>query len=84
MFGKRLENLKRYLPIFGLAYRRELKKGFLKLVLILNVLLFIQALWSNAPSMLLFISNIYFLYRYMLGKYPEVALKGKKRYDVVK
>ena len=79
----RLNRLLKILPIFSLAYRRDIKKWFLKLVLILNVFLFMFALLNNMPSMLLFLCNIYFLYKYLLGKYPEESLKKSDRYNVI-
>jgi hypothetical protein len=78
----RYDELKRVLIIGFIAYRKTLRKYILKLVLIANMVLFILALANNMPSMMLYLVNIYYLYKYMLDQYPEASLKRKDRYEL--
>lgn len=76
-----MNDLKKSLTIGFIAYRIEIRKFVLKFLLVVNMVMFILAFLNNMPSMLLYILNIYYLYKYMKEQYPDTKLKAKDRYE---
>lgn len=76
----RLSELKRSLTVGIIAYRDDIKKAILKLALIANMIMFILSLLNNMPSMLLYLANVHFLYKFMIEHYPETKLRRKDRF----
>ena len=76
-----MNDLKNSLTIGFIAYRVEIRKFVLKILLVVNMVMFILAFLGNMPSMLLYILNMYYLYNYMKGEYPDTKLKVKDRYE---
>jgi len=76
----RFEELKRSLFVGTVMYRKEIRKKLLKIIVVLNGVLFFIAVMNNQPSMVLFILNMYYLFNYMKNEYPESTLKSKDRY----
>ena len=77
-----MNELKNSLTIGFIAYRIEIRKFVLKFLLVVNMIMFILAFLNNMPSMLLYILNIYYLYKYMKEQYPDTKLKEKDRYQI--
>ena len=77
----RFEELKRSLFVGTVMYRKEIRKKLLKIIVVLNGVLFFIAIMNNQPSMILFLLNMYYLFNYMKSEYPETTLKSKDRYD---
>lgn len=82
MGKSRASRLKHILSIGMLAYRKSIRKGLLKVVLVMNLVLFILAFLNNMPSMALYIINMYYINKFMQSEYPETKLKRKDRYEV--
>ena len=78
----RLNDLKSSLTIGFIAYRIAIRKFVLKFLLVVNMVMFLLAFLDNMPSMLLYILNMYYLYKYMKEQYPEKGVKVKDRYQV--
>ena len=77
----KLEELKRSLFVGTVMYRREIRKKLLKIIVVLNGVLFFIAIMNNQPSMVLFLLNMYYLFNYMKSEYPESKLKTKDRFE---
>ena len=77
----RMNDLKNSLTIGFIAYRIEIRRFVLKFLLVVNMVMFILAFLGNMPSMLLYILNMYYLYKYMKEQYPDTGLKVKDRYE---
>ena len=82
MKDNRLTKLKRILPIGIIAYRKEIRKFVLKVLLVLNMVMFLIAFLDNMPSMVLFMLNVFYLYQFMKNQYPESKVKMKERYQI--
>jgi hypothetical protein len=78
---ERLEDAKSTARIWYIMRWGKLRRRFIKLLLILNVLLFFMSLVNNQPSMVLFLFNTYYLYKYYLDQYPEERLKQRDRFE---
>jgi len=76
----RLEQLKRSLFVATIMYRKEIRKKLLKIIILLNFVLFFTSVMNNMPSMVLFILNMYYLYNYLKKEYPEEGFKKKDRF----
>ncbi len=81
MKDTRLNKLKNILNISIIAYRGEIRKFILKILLIVNMIMFILAFLNNMPSMILYLLNIFYLYNYMKDQYPDTKLKARDRYE---
>ena len=81
MKDTRLNRLDRIVNIGMVAYRKEIRKFILKILLMLNMIMFLIAFLDNLPSMILFMLNVFYLYKYMKNQYPESKIKMKERYD---
>lgn len=77
----RLEKLKRSLFVGSIMYRKEIRKKLLKIIILLNGVLFFISLMNNMPSMVLFVLNMFYLYKYMKSEYLDVGIKKKDRYN---
>lgn len=77
----RLEKLKRSLFVATIMYRKEIRKKLLKIVILLNFVLFFISIMNNMPSMILFVLNMFYLYNYLTKEYPEEGFKKKDRYE---
>ena len=82
MKDNRLDRLKRILPIGIIAYRKEIRKFILKVLLMLNMIMFIIAFLDNMPSMVLYLLNVFYLYQFMKNQYPVIKVKEKERYQI--
>lgn len=82
MKDTRLNRLDRIVNIGMVAYRKEIRKFILKILLMLNMIMFLIAFLDNLPSMILFMLNVFYLYKYMKNQYPEPKIKMKERYDI--
>lgn len=76
----KFEELKRSLFVGTVMYRKEIRKKLLKIIVVLNGVLFFIAIMNNQPSMILFLLNMYYLFNYMKSEYPETTLKSKDRF----
>lgn len=76
----RLEELKKSLFVGKIMYRYEIRKKLLKIVVLLNCVLFFFSVMNNMPSMVLYILNMYYLYNYLTKEYPEEGFKIKDRF----
>ena len=76
----RLERLKKSLFVGSIMYRKEIRKKMLKIIILLNGVLFFISLMNNMPSMVLFVLNMFYLYKYMKSEYPDAGIKKKERY----
>ena len=76
----RLEELKKSLFVGTIMYRKEIRKKILKVIVLLNCVLFFYAVFNNMPSMVLYILNMYYLYNYLTKEYPEEGFKIKDRF----
>lgn len=77
---ERFEKFKSTALVGYIAYWKKIRKGILKLIVIINAVLFMLALWNNIPSMVLYLFNMHFLYKYYIKEYPEEGLKRKDRF----
>lgn len=82
MKDTRFTELKRILNIGIIAYRGEIRKFILKGLLVLNMIMFIIAFLDNMPSMILYMLNVFYLYKYMRNQYPVNGIKMKERYRI--
>lgn len=76
----RLEKLKRSLFVASIMYRKEIRKKLLKILIILNGVLLFTSIMNNLPSMVLFLLNMFYLYKYLKIEYPDKGIKKKERY----
>jgi len=80
----RFEQLKRSYFVAAIMYRKEIRKKVLKILILLNGVLFLTSIVNNMPSMVLFILNMYYLIKYMHDEYPESKFRLKDRYKGMK
>jgi hypothetical protein len=76
----RISKLKHTISIAYVAYHDGIRKFTLRALIILNFILFCSAFLSNMPSMVVYALNIFYIYKFMIEKYPEISLKRKDRY----
>lgn len=82
MKDNKLNRLERLSNIWLVAYRKDIRRFILKVLLVLNMVMFIIAFLDNMPSMILFIFNVFYLYKYMKDQYPESKVKMKDRFSI--
>ena len=80
MSNSKWERMKNRYSIGFIAYRRELRKLFIKCIVILNAGLCIYSVWYNMPSMIIFFINVVYILKYYRIEYPETSIKKKDRF----
>jgi len=80
MIESKWDRMKKNFTIGFIAYRREIRKFFIKILILLNAGLCALSMWNNNPSMIVYFLNVVYLLRYYRGEYPETAIKKKERF----
>lgn len=80
MSESKWDRMKTTFTIGFIAYRIELRKLFIKLIILLNAGLCILSVWNNMPSMVIFFINVIYLLKYYHIEYPETGIKKKDRF----
>jgi len=81
---ERFEKMKSTTFVGYIVYWKKIRKVLLRLIIIINAVLFLLALWNNIPSMVLYAFNMHFLYKYFLNEYPEERIKKKDRFKGIR
>lgn len=80
MTESKWDRIKKNYAISFIAYRKELRKFFIKILILLNVGLCVLSVWRNNPSMIVYFLNVVYLLRYYRVEYPETSIKKKERF----